>query len=286
MCMIGCQAERGYMMVFKQCDLPKSVKFFEPVIVGGKDGVRYMKFGREGNSGTWCGVNNRGVSLVAADAYMTKSVTLPSTEDIPATPIFEAYCGVLSDFSDAKSAVEYLVGFYRRFPHPDIALIADAKTAYYIEAFNGEVLAVPIEYSHNTCDNRFFNTNHFRFLQGAVSYAENKSTYLRLHRAELLGQTDANIFQILSDQYYGKSVLSLCRDNAITPVGEEPYFTQASAVITTNGEQTNIAYLINGNPKNTKYTLVSDAFGRRDITEYSGYGDLTDRMTRFSAVAI
>jgi len=108
MCMIGSELSAQCTIVFKQCDLRKQTLFFEPIVLEGTGDIRYTKFGREGNAGTWCGINNYGVSFVAVDAYMDKNVSLPDEIQHPTIGIFDEYCRILSDYKDAKSAANYM----------------------------------------------------------------------------------------------------------------------------------------------------------------------------------
>lgn len=281
MCMIGSQLRDSFAISYKQCDLAKHTQFYEPIILNGLDGIRYLKFGREGNTGSWCGVNNYGVSVVAADAYLEDSVCVKDNA-ASTIGIFDAYSKIVSDYKDAKSAAEFMREFYQAFLQPDILLISDAKASYYIEALNGEVIVIEKQYTPHARDNYFCVTNHFRLLHGSVGYANNQSTYLRLQRGELLAAQDTSVFEMLVDQYYGKSVMSICRDKTITPSGEEPFFTQASAVFATNGQQVNCAYLINGNPCSKPYVLVRDIFGAYQINNYSSVEELSSLVAKYA----
>jgi hypothetical protein len=261
MCTIGSFFNQDYTISFKQCDLKKPTKFFTPEILNGLDGIRYTKFGREGNTGSWCGVNNFGVSFSAADSYL--SSTAPKVNcNIPTKVVFDAYIKIISEHKTAKKAAAFMCEFYETFIEADIVIISDYKETYYIEAYNNKVICVKRSYSERVKDNHFICTNHFRYIHGAINYNDNHSTYLRLERAELLaGLENPNAFELLSDRYYGDSVYSICRNCEITPDGEEPYFTQASAVFATNGKTVNCAYLINGNPITEPFILISDIFG-------------------------
>jgi len=165
--MIGGQLGASHSITYKQCDLMKQTTFYEPVILDGLDGIRYLKFGREGNTGSWCGINNYGVSFVAADAYLDENVQVME-DTAPTIGIFDAYCKIVSDFKDAKSATEFMCEFYQSFQQPDILLISDATAFYYIEALNGEVIAMEKRYALHLADNHLCVTNHFRLLHGAV----------------------------------------------------------------------------------------------------------------------
>ena len=80
MCTIGAFFNNEHTISFKQCDLIKPTLFYAPEILDGINGIRYTKFGREGNTRSWCGINNFGVSFSAADSYLKKSVTPIVTE--------------------------------------------------------------------------------------------------------------------------------------------------------------------------------------------------------------
>jgi len=241
-----------------------------------------MKFGRDGNSGSWCGINNYGVSLVAADAYIMPEMDklIDNTQDT--SKIFDAYIEAISMHKSAKTAIAYMQKFYCDFPYPDIVIIADSNESFYLETFNGETICVNRAFYPYGIDNHFSSTNHFRFIHGAIDYYTNHSTYLRLERVEkLLSDPVSNIFKILSDQYYGKSVLSICREKTIIPKGEDAYFTQASAVFSSNGNAVNCAYIINGNPIEHQFTLIADAFNKHTITTSNNFDELNRLISTF-----
>ena len=78
-------------------------------------------------------------------------------------------------------------------------------------------------------------------------------------------QNQANaqgIFDVVSDQYFGKTVLSVCREDQQTPEQEDPYFTQATAIFNCTDQGVNCAYQINGNPKNNSFTVMQDVLGQ------------------------
>jgi len=186
--------------------------------------------------------------------------------------IFEAYERIIADFKNAEDAKNYMCEFYKTFLSPDILLISDADTMFFIETYNGKLICTEKK------ERYFTSTNHFRMLYSGVGYRSNHSTYLRLEKSELILQSQPNlggIIDVLSDQYYGNSVFSICRvspnaPNNFVPHGEDisycpdqeaKYFTQASVIFATNRAQVNLAYQINGNPKVSQYIVVIDVFG-------------------------
>ena len=253
---------------FKQCDLKEDTTFIKPEVVHQTedryDDISYLPFKREGSEGCWAGVNNYGVSFVAADSYLeladNDELVLRDVHD----DIFTAYLDIISKFKTAKDAADHMITFYKSFMQPDILLISDERSSYFIETYNGNVECI------ERTDNFFASTNHFRMLYDGVLYPNNHSTYLRLARAEsiLQNQPDANgVINVLRDQYYGESVFSVCRKNINTPPQEEPFFTQASAIFYTNGHTVNCLYQINGNPREKLYTSIEDVFGAHRVTE-------------------
>lgn len=266
MCTIGnafLEADEGAYS-FKQCDLMSETQFFEPQITEGKDDILYFPFLRDGSRGPWAGVNNFGVSFVAADAYLqlpNKSGTQPPEGDI-----FEAYTKIISDCKTAKQAATCMCDFYKSFSAPDILLINDASSSFFIETNNRQ----PICVERN--DRFFASTNHFRLLEGGVTPVQNHSTYLRLERANSLLEKDPDafgVFSTLTDQYFGSSVLSVCREKAVCPSQEEPYYTQASVVFYVDGTVVHCSYQLNGNPRNNHFTTLSDVFGQAVVTQGS-----------------
>lgn len=265
MCTIGNKFinNNGGILTFKQCDLEKKNNFLEPQI-NEKGDILYMPFLREQDGvvskGPWAGVNNHGVSFVAADNYVQRQYKIDVSEK-KVNSLFEKYTSIISDFKDAKSAADSMLEFYKNhFKAPDIILIADKDNAFFIEAYGKSTISV------QRSDGHFAATNHMRLLPGAVRYEDNHSTYLRLHRAETILQSDdsINVFEkILSDQYFGKSVCSICREKDIVPIQEDPYFTQASvAFYVDSSNKVNMGYLLNGNPRTKPMTYVHDVFGK------------------------
>jgi hypothetical protein len=246
-------------IAFKQCDLTQKTMFLNPVITEGMGDIRCLPFRREGHKGCWSGVNNYGVSFVAADSYLQ-----PQTNTMvqKAGDIFDEYEKIISSYKTAWDAASHMCDFYKSFPDPDILLINDSREAYYIEANGDKVVCI------KRTDRFFACTNHFRALTGAVDYKNNHSTYLRLERAEANLQQEPNITgvcNVVTDQYYGETVLSVCRVNQTQPPfqvpTEEPYFTQATSIFIANGKTVDCAFQLNGNPRNNCFTYIEDIFG-------------------------
>lgn len=265
MCTIGTLFNGDTMIMFKQCDLDKEASFDEPKL-NQKGNIKYITFELSDNNGIWCGVNNYGVSFVSADSYLANDNNKKwhnnkrKKED---NSIFEAYKNIISDYKTAKAAVEYMEKFYKKFPGPNILIIGDKIERYYIEAYNSEVIVVKLD-SSGIC-NYFAATNHFRYIHGAVHYSENHSTYLRLNRAQEILNRECNlrgVIKMLKDQYYGKSVLSICRSTEIAPQNEDLYKTMATSIFVLDNECHKIGcyYQINGNPRKNKLIYKSDIF--------------------------
>lgn len=276
MCTIGAVKAEQFsgMFSFKQCDLDKLTYFETPTIEQGLPGIKYMKFMRDGSEGGWAGINNYGVSFVAADSYLEKDASGNLKMRRVTEEIFKAYAKIISDFKNAKDAKEYMCDFYKTFPSPDILLISDSESMFFIETNNGKLICTEKKKRY------FTSTNHFRMLYSGVEYKKNHSTYLRLEKSELILQAQPNIngiVDVLSDQYYGNSVFSICRISPITPDNyvpegedicycpdqESKFFTQASVIFSTNGSKVNLAYQINGNPIVNEYVILSDVFGAK-----------------------
>jgi len=263
MCTIGTTLRKSYdcAVTFKQCDLKVATTFLDPKIEQGTDDIRYLPFKREGSKGCWAGINNYGVSFVAADAYM-EPTNANGTLKMTATSqdIFSAYTKILSDYKTAKDAAAYMSDFYKTFGEPDILLITDASSAYFIETKQGAVQCIERK------EGFFASTNHFRMLYDGVLYPHNHSSYLRLARAEaILGKFTSpiqDVKDVLSDQYFGETVFSVCRVNKNTPPQEDPYYTQATAFFVTDGKRVDCFYQINGNPRTKPYAVWLDVFGK------------------------
>jgi len=264
MCTIGnvflsSQSPEGNI-TFKQCDLTQRVTFLPPqIIANGK--IRYIPFLREGSSGPWAGINEYGVSFVAADSYIDKAGNMQNSAT-SSNSIFDQYLNIIKNHTTAAEATQMMRDFYiHDFKEPDILMISDSTNTFFIETYNGEVQII------QKTKGFFASANHFRMVYGAIPYNKNHSTYLRLARAESILEHQQNkdgVFNVLSDQYYGESVWSICRVNKDVPHQEEPYFTQASVIFTVQNINEKVrvdcSYIINGNPLSKEWIHQSDIF--------------------------
>ena len=261
----GMKGSMSQRIVFKQCDLMGKTVFYEPQIATGTEGIRYMPFLRKGSSGPWSGVNEYGVSFVAADSYINETGKAQMTGEKNGS-IFDAYLKIIAGYKTAREAANYMKAFYQNdFKEPDILMIADFDDCFFIESWNGKVQMV------ERPSGFFASTNHFRMIYNAVPYRSNHSTYLRLQRAESILQSSpgkAGVEQLLCDEYYGKTVWSICRTAQDVPAEEEPFFTQASVIFWLNKNlslradkiSVDIDYVINGNPCNGEWKHIHNAF--------------------------
>lgn len=259
MCTIGIVYRKSAMIIFEQCDLNKRTLFYKPKIKSNKD-ISYMSFERQDIEGTWCGINNYGVGFVSADCYVKDNESSSLSNN---GKEFKAYENIISNYKTAREAVEFIKGFYSTSLNKGILIISDKKESYYIEGYNGEVIVVLLTPEFHP--KHLVSTNHFRFIHEEVSFKENHSTYLRLTRAEemLLKDCSLNgVKNLLKDQYYGKSVMSICRESDICPSGEKVYTTQATAIFLVNNNCNDIStyYQINGNPKENKMIFKDRIF--------------------------
>ncbi|MFP2904146.1 hypothetical protein ACLESD_03545 [Pyxidicoccus sp. 3LFB2] len=270
MCTIGCVFNQGEVFTFKQCDLTAKTEFLEPEVATGSAG-RYLAFRRMGRPGIWAGVNERGVSFVAADYYTNEdpgSVAAPQTRfsltsthvgaSSPVDNLFHAYETAISEHTTAASAIAFLKKWYLtqgdpgapqpNFKSPDIVLMADSTQAIFLEYYPGDTPGTAQVLTLSPKEGWFASTNHARMFSQTVDYSKNHSTYLRLARAEaLLGQQPKleGIRSVLQDQYYGETELSICR------IAAQPgqYFTQASVITQVSNGGVSADYLVNGNPR-------------------------------------
>lgn len=261
MCTIGVVFENGVIHTFKQCDLIPVTNFNEPEKRKGNGSVEYyiaLTRGPDGG-GVWAGANSEGVSFVAADAYTVSSNYYVTADQTSA--LFHAYEESIRSYATASEAADYLCSFYQdmgdgiAFPAPDISLITGwedaAKTkpiSIFIEYMPGPNQHAPIRTVVRN-SGHFCSTNHFRIQPEAISYPANHSTYLRLARAETILQASPSrngIVNVLTDQYYGKMELSICRE---TPYIGQEFHTQATALFSVTGDGApECDYQINGNP--------------------------------------
>lgn len=261
MCTIGVVYRKSNMTIFKQCDLNEKAIFYEPKICTNKD-IKYLSFERSGTLGPWCGINDYGVCFVAADAYLKQGDNRihNGAAKVKDESIFTAYEHIITKCKTANEAVEFMKSFYEDFIDPDILIISDKRESYYMEAYNKEIVVVKLISEFNR--KYFLATNHFRYIHGGVTFNEDHSSYLRLHRADEILLTDCSeegIKRLLKDKYYGESVLSICRSSNICPKGEKKYDTQATAIFTINNNFNKIScnYQINGNPIDNEFKNVN-----------------------------
>ncbi len=255
--------------IFKQCDLVDATIFIEPVVRQSQKGIKYVAFTREKKyekpNPAWAGVNEYGVSFVAADSYLKKNENglWKKAENKPT--VFETYLTIITNFRTAKEALIYVKAYYETYKSSeeftDILMISDQKESYFIETLNGVVRIIKRTNGH------FVSTNHCRMFYGTAPYDQNHSTFLRLNRAEaLLQKRDDNtgIGDLLRDSYYGKTVWSICRYASVTDqdietstsADEDMFFTQAAVIFTlvpNNNPSPKVIceYVINGNAKDS-----------------------------------
>jgi len=209
MCTIGSvfDPELRAVVSFKQCDLAEPTRFFVPEVHAGPHRIRYLAFERRGSGGPWAGVNDHGLALVTADAYLDPETNEPPERE--AGDVFAAYTRVLSACASAREAANAMAAFYEHAGPPDILLVADPHEALLLEHAPGQ----PVRMLGREAG-FFVATNHFRAAPGAILYQDNPSTYLRLARAEaILGAapTLVGVQQVLADQAFGPSDRSICR---------------------------------------------------------------------------
>ena len=247
MCTIGNSfcSPNGYKtnVVFKQCDLVYATDFIQPVVKLSEKSIKYVAFTRNkgGSTPAWAGVNEYGVSFVAADSYLKKEGDKFRESVKNSASVFDMYLKIITDFKCARDAVAMASCFYKNEQYADertdILMIADKDESYFIETLNGEVRIVKRTNGH------FVSTNHCRMFYDAAPYSQNHSTYLRLQRAEnLLLKRDDNtgVGDLLRDSYYGKTVWSICRYASVNDMDVEPaygkdedmFYTQAAVIFT------------------------------------------------------
>ena len=261
MCTIGAVFDGSNIVTFKQCDLIPVTTFNSPQVRTGSNGVgKYLAMTRQGSEGIWAGVNSSGVAFVAADSYTTTAANYACT-GAQAAALFAAYEASISQYTTATEAANSLISFYQTmgsgtpFPAPDISLIsgwADEErtrpVAIFIEYMPNPFNQASVRVIQRT-DGYFASTNNFRLQPDSVNYPANHSTYLRLNRAETILQSEPTrqgVKTLLSDQYYGETELSICRETAY--MGTE-FHTQATDVFTVAQSAQVCEYQINGNPR-------------------------------------
>ena len=263
MCTIGTVFKGGKIHTFKQCDLIPVTRFNEPEVRTGSNGVgTYIAMTRQGSEGIWAGINDAGVGFVAADSYTTTAADYYTTSD-QAKALFMAYEESISGYTNARDAAEHLCGFYRHTY--DISMITGWQDSEKTQPIAIFIEYMPNPYNQNSVrtvertEGFFASTNNFRLQPESVNYPANHSTYLRLHRAEMILQndpTEKGIKTLLTDQYYGRTELSICRETAY--IGQE-FHTQATVLFTVGADiEPKCEYQINGNPKYNPLKLFQE----------------------------
>ncbi|WP_370980764.1 hypothetical protein [Agaribacterium sp. ZY112] len=267
MCTIGVVFNGNQINTFKQCDLIPVTTFNEPEVRSGYNGVTsYIAMTRQGSDGIWAGSNSSGVAFVAADSYTTTAANY-STTSAQVEALFAAYEKSISSYSSATEAAASLIEFYKTmgtgtpFPAPDISLISGWKDAKKTQPISIFIEYMPNPYNQESVrviqrtDGFFASTNNFRLQPDSVNYPANHSTYLRLRRAETILESNPTINGIktlLSDQYYGPTELSICRETDY--IGAE-FHTQATSIFSASADgSATCEYQINGNPRTNPLT--------------------------------
>lgn len=264
MCTIGTVFDGERIHTFKQCDLIPITNFNEPDLRDGTCGVgNYIAMTRQGSNGIWAGINEAGVAFVAADSYTTTAANYSvSTEQVEA--LFAAYEATISEYTSANEAAKSLIRFYKTmgnnspFPAPDISLISGWEDEDKTQPISILIEYMPNPYNQDSVriikrrSGFFVSTNNFRLQPDAVNYPANHSTFLRLNRAEAILQGDPSedgIRSLLTDQYFGQTELSICRETDY--IGTE-FHTQATALFSTKKFDSGMRceYQVNGNPLN------------------------------------
>jgi hypothetical protein len=141
----------GWNGVFKQCDLTDPTDFIDPVVcTAPQTGIRYLPFTRnKQNKSTlaWAGVNEHGVCFVAADSYLkeqdssgAKGWNRRETVLEAGGTVFDMYLKLITHHATAEKAAESAAQWYESSLHSehndmsDILLVADGRSAYFIEA--------------------------------------------------------------------------------------------------------------------------------------------------------
>lgn len=243
MCTIGGYIDNKTTTTFKNCDLINNTTFFTPVIIQGK--YRYIAFQREGRPGIYAGINEYGLSIVAADTYTKKEYEEgPNTVD----NIFMAYERTIANHKNIDDALPFLKGFYStKITIPDMIILADRQKIVVIEFTPG------MKFGIKECTNgHVARTNQFRILSGGKNRLEDPESFIRYDTVSKLQTTNEPTPLILNDHTNGPSQFSVCRH------GKRGEFnTQASIILTTDDKTTEAKYIINNHPCNDVYSTVT-----------------------------
>lgn len=240
MCTIGAILGES-LLLFKNRDLTHGKPNPPPEVREGK--YRYLGFGREKGIGTWAGINEKGLGLVASDAHTTKKYQSPkNASDL----VFGAYEKALSEKRSASSAKKSLIEFYGGLKLPDIVLVADRKRAIVIEYSPERRRLEGIRAGF------VVRTNNFIIAPGAKPREDDPDTYLRYERARALLSSDSSIGGVKAlcrDHASGPSLNSICRHS------EKGYNTIYSAIMQAS-ENISAEYLANEHPCAGEYKKI------------------------------
>jgi len=244
MCTIGASINKE-LILFKNCDLTKEVKFDKPKILKGK--YKYLAMTRKGKPGCWAGINENGLGIVAADTYTKKEYK--SNKKVTEN-IFKGYEKTISDYKDVKEALEFLKQWYKNKIKkvPDLLVIADRKNMAVFEFTPPNKFGIKIKKKGFV-----LRTTQFKILKGGKDRKQDPESHIRFD----------NAFQIIKKSISLKSIKSLCCDHKDGPSkfsvcrhGKKGEYKTGASVIFKVNKNIKAYYIINNNPCKAKYKEV------------------------------
>ncbi len=245
MCTIGVVFSGDVTYVFKNRDLPETVKMDSPEIRKGK--YKYLALPRP-KGGIWFGVNENGIALTASDAHTTKTYPEQKNAGDLITSIYE---NIIANSSTLKEAEKIMVtSFKKQIKVPDMLIITDSKKASAYE-YTPEKQII-----QRKTKGAILRANSFLVLEGALERIKDSSSHLRHERAKqmLSGKTSlADIKKTLRDHKNGPAENSICRHGK----EESEYTTQYSVIAEIKDKTINIYYIANKNPCAGTYKKIT-----------------------------
>ncbi|MFH1838616.1 MAG: carcinine hydrolase/isopenicillin-N N-acyltransferase family protein [Candidatus Kuenenbacteria bacterium] len=240
MCTIGGKINKK-LTLFKNCDLVKNIEFYKPKIKKGK--YKYIAFTRRGISGLYAGINQFGLSIVAADTYTKKRY---KAKPYTVYNIFKCYEKIIADYKNVDDALNFLKKYYTsKICVPDLIIIGDKKKIAVFEFIPKKKFGIEIIKKGN-----ILRTNQFKILKGGKNKNEDPESYIRYNNAFKIINKNISFTKLLKDHHDGPSKFSICRHGK-----KSEYKTQASIIMAT-GKKIKAYYIINNYPCKEHYKEI------------------------------
>ncbi len=246
MCTIGAALKNKGVILFKNCDLDKKIKFHKPKKERGH--FNYIAFTRENRPGIWAGINEFGLGIATADTYTKKKY---KAKPYTIHNIFKGNEKTIAENKDVNGAIKFLKKYYKEKIKyvPDLIIVGDKKKIAVFEFTPPNRFGIKIKKK-----NYILRTNQFKILKGGLSRKEDLQSYTRIDNAkEIMSKSTSlnSIKKLLRNHKTGPSKFSVCRHGK---KGESK--TQASAIMQADKNRVRAFYVINNFPCKEKYKEI------------------------------